>query len=447
MNIARDSLEFGSRYPRLSELIDLEKMRVDRRVFTDPQIYQLEIEMIWEKTWLFLAHESQVPNCFDYFRAYMGPHSVFLWRNAEGGLQCFANVCAHRGATICNSMHGNARSISCEFHGWSFDSFGRLLAMPKERNAAHHPDFSKEKFGLKSVPRLENYRGFIFASLNPSVPSLLDHLGDAKAMIDLFVDSAPHGIEILPGASTTRFKGNWKNQSENSLDGWHADVTHASYMMTQKNRTKRKDQMFMDGSLDLSAMYQDKSMESGFYNFKNGHASLWSDWPNLEQRPNYAQFLEFKKLYGEEKAKWLSGRFRNLLVYPGIYLIDHLSTQIRVFRPLSVDETEVTLYCVGHRGESPQSRNVRLRQYEDCFNAGGMITADDYIEFERCQAGYDNAGHQWNEFSRGFDRLQTETDAHGKALGIKAELCGSQFEDEGIYIGLWKEWLRLMTSD
>lgn len=446
MNTVNDLLNSAAPWDRLEDLVDLERMRVDRRVFTDPHIYEREIEAIWEKTWLFLAHESQIPNCFDYLRTHMGRASVILWRNAEGTIRGYANACAHRGATICNSSRGTTRTLTCGFHGWTFDSDGHLLGMPREHEAKHHASFSKEKFGLKSLPRLEIYRGFIFGSLNPAAPSLLDHLGDARVMIDLFIDSAPNGIEVLNGASTTRFTGNWKMQAENSLDGWHADTTHASYAVTQQYRRKNIDSLFLEGALDLSEMYGNKPSQGGFYNFGNGHAAVWTDWPNLETRPNYDQFVNHKRVHGEESAKWLYGRFRNLFLYPNVYFIDHLSTQIRVFRPLSVNETEVTLYCVGHVGESSQSRNSRLRQYEDCFNAGGMITSDDYAEFERCQAGYLNHGHRWNEFSRGIDHLQFAPDAPAKALGIKPVLGGTQFEDEGVFVGLWKEWLRLVNT-
>lgn len=447
MNTAHKRVVVDARAHALAELLDIERMRVDRQAFIDPDIYQLEIKKIWETTWLYLAHESQIPNRFDYLKTHMGSHSVFLWRNAEGFIQCFFNACAHRGATICDFSSGNARALSCSFHGWTYDSDGNLLAMPREQEAGNHPEFSKKDFGLKPVPRVDSYRGFIFACLSPTGISLSDHLGDARVMLDLFVDSSPEGIEILNGTSTTRFKGNWKMQTENSLDGWHADITHASYVLAQQHRAKRKETEFMEGSLDLAKMYADKKLKGGFYNFKNGHAVIWNDWPNIESRPNYDQFIEFKRLYGEEKARWTFGRFRNLFLYPNVYFIDHLSTQVRVFRPLSINETEVNLHCVGHRGESRESRNSRLRQYEDCFNASGMITADDYTEFERCQIGYESCGHQWNEFSRGIDHLTTEPDTHAKALGITPTLCGSKFEDEGVYIGLWKEWRRLMTSE
>jgi len=430
----------------LSEMVDFDRMRADRRVFTDPHVYELELKKIWESTWLFLAHESQLPNRYDFFRTHMGARSVFLVRDADGEIRGFMNACAHRGATLCNTLSGNARAFTCQFHGWTFDTKGRLLGMPREQEARNHPSFTKEIFGLQPIPRLEMYRGFIFGSLNPAVVSLSDHLGDAKVMIDLFIDSSPEGIEVLTGTSVTRFRSNWKIQAENSLDGWHADTTHASYVMTQQHRAKLKASEFLEGALDLGAMYQDPSRKGGFYNLSNGHAVVWTDWPNFETRPTYARYLEDKERYGEEKAKWLHGRFRNLLVYPNLYLIDHLSTQIRTFRPLAVNKTECTVYCVGHRGESSQSRNWRLRQYEDCFNAGGMITADDFIEFERCQLGYESGAHQWNEFSRGYDHLGTGGDAHSEALGMEPVLHGTQFEDEGIFLGLWKEWLRLLTA-
>ena len=85
-------------------------------------------------------------------------------------------------------------------------------------------------------------------------------------------------------------------------------------------------------------------------------------------------------------------RSRNLCLYPNVYLMDQFSSQIRHYRPISVDKTEVTIYCIAPKGESAEARARRIRQYEDFFNASGMATPDDLEEFRACQIGYQGPG-------------------------------------------------------
>jgi benzoate/toluate 1,2-dioxygenase subunit alpha len=76
-----------------------------------------------------------------------------------------------------------------------------------------------------------------------------------------------------------------------------------------------------------------------------------------------------------------------------VYLMDQFSSQIRQHRPISVDKTEVTIYCIAPKGESAEARARRIRQYEDFFNASGMATPDDLEEFRGCQMSYAAARH------------------------------------------------------
>ena len=88
---------------------------------------------------------------------------------------------------------------------------------------------------------------------------------------------------------------------------------------------------------------------------------------------------------------------RNLCLYPNVYLMDQFSSQIRIARPLSVDRTEITIYCIAPKGESAEARARRIRQYEDFFNVSGMATPDDLEEFRSCQQGYQGSVVGWND--------------------------------------------------
>ena len=96
--------------------------RVDRSVFTDQELFELEMKYIFEGNWIYLAHESQIPNPNDYFSTFMGRQPVIITRDKNGELNAFLNTCTHRGATLCRHKKGNKSSFTCPFHGWTFSN-------------------------------------------------------------------------------------------------------------------------------------------------------------------------------------------------------------------------------------------------------------------------------------------------------------------------------------
>src|SRR5438105_5289503 len=101
--------------------------RVGRDIFTDPEIFELEMKHIFEGNWIYLAHESQIPNKNDYLTTYMGRQPIFITRNHDGGLNAFINACGHRGAMLCRFKRGSRVIFTCPFHGWTFTNSGKLL--------------------------------------------------------------------------------------------------------------------------------------------------------------------------------------------------------------------------------------------------------------------------------------------------------------------------------
>jgi benzoate/toluate 1,2-dioxygenase subunit alpha len=185
---------------------------------------------------------------------------------------------------------------------------------------------------------------------------------------------------VLRGNSSYTYDGNWKLQMENGSDGYHVSSVHWNYAATMGRRAD-------GGTKAVDANGWSKSV-GGVYGFENGHILLWTKTMNPEVRPVYNRREELKERLGESKAEFIVSQTRNLCLYPNVYLMDQFSTQIRVTRPISVDKTEVTIYCFGPKGESAEDRAVRIRQYEDFFNVSGMGTADDLEEFRSCQTGY-----------------------------------------------------------
>ena len=214
------------------------RYQVRRSVFTDEQLFELEMTHIFEGNWIYLAHESQIPNVGDYFTTYMGRQPIVITRNKDGELGALINACSHRGAMLCRRKTDNRTTFTCPFHGWTFNNSGKLLKAKDARTGGYPEQFNKDgSHDLTRVARFENYRGFLFGSLNPDVLPLEEHLGDTTKVIDMIVDQSPDGLEVLRGASTYTYDGNWKLQTENGADGYHVSSTHWNYAATTARRT------------------------------------------------------------------------------------------------------------------------------------------------------------------------------------------------------------------
>jgi benzoate/toluate 1,2-dioxygenase alpha subunit len=415
--------------------------RLNRSIFTDPELYEQEFSHIWERVWVYVAHESQIPTPRSYVRAWVGRVPIIINRNREGKLNALVNICTHRGATLCRESKGAKTNYSCPFHGWVFDLEGRLVEPMNEAGGGYPASFDKSKLGLRKV-KLANYRGFLFASLNDEVEPIEDYLANAKAFIDILVDQSPQGLEVLKGSSTYTYDGNWKLQAENGVDGYHVPATHANYVATMMHRAESKAVGEKTKAMDAGAVTR---QQGGFYDLGNGHTIIWSDWANPQDRPLYPVKDQLAERMGEARAKWAVGRLRNMLVYPNVFFMDQMSSQIRVFRPLAVDKTEVTIYCFAPKGEDPKARAHRIRQYEDFFNASGMATPDDLTEFRECQRGaLAHSVLPWSDMSRGAAHEIVGPDDLAKELGITPAHSGARVEDEGIFVAQHKRWLELM---
>ncbi|MEV1133891.1 benzoate 1,2-dioxygenase large subunit [Rhodococcus coprophilus] len=417
--------------------------QIRRDVFTDEEIFELEMKHIFEGNWVYLAHESQVPNAGDYFTTYIGRQPVVISRDKEGELHCLINACSHRGAMLCRRKTDNRTTFTCPFHGWTFRNNGKLLKVKDPRDAGYPEQFNTDgSHDLRTVARFESYRGFLFGSLEPDVPSLEEHLGDTTKIIDMIVDQSPEGLEVLRGSSTYTYDGNWKLQAENGADGYHVSATHWNYAATTARRTAG------ESTNETKAMDAGTwgKQGGGYYSFDHGHLLLWMWWGNPEDRPLYPRRDALAAEFGEKKAEFMVGASRNLCLYPNVYLMDQFSSQIRHFRPISVDKTEVTIYCIAPKGESREARTNRIRQYEDFFNATGMATPDDLEEFRSCQKTYLATAAPWNDMSRGATHVLTGPDEVATDLGMTKVLSsGVKTEDEGLYPiqhGFWLESMR-----
>lgn len=419
--------------------------RCRRDIFTDPEFFELEMKHIWEGNWVYLAHESQIPNNNDYITGYIGRQPIVISRDRTGQLHCFLNACSHRGAMVCRHKRGNKTTYTCPFHGWTFNNTGKLLKAKDPDGAGYPESFNKNgSHDLSKVAHFENYRGFLFGSLNPDVLPLEEHLGEARKIIDLIVDQSPDGLEVLRGNSQYIYDGNWKLQAENGADGYHVSSVHWNYAATTQQRKAAAAAVEAEDAVRAMDAGGWAKKGGGFYSYDYGHLLLWTNWTNPQDRPLWPERDALIAKHGQARTDWMIEKSRNLCLYPNVFLMDQFSSQIRMYRPVSVDKTEVTIYCIAPRNESAEARAHRIRQYEDFFNASGMATPDDLEEFRSCQIGYGARHAMWNDLSRGAAHWIRGADEDAQAIGMKPLLSGAKTEDEGLFViqhGYWRDAL------
>ena len=355
------------------------RFSVHRSAMTSPEIFELEKKRIFERSWLYVGHASEIPANGDFRRRNVGGRPLIFIRGGDGTIRVLYNTCSHRGAEVCRQDAGRATVFQCFYHAWSYDNAGALVGVPDEEAYGSH--FDRGRLGLASPPRCESYRDLYFISYDPAIVDLQTYLGAATKLIDLTLDSAEvlGGWELLAGSAQYTIHANWKLMVENSYDGYHAPPLHQTYMDYVAWRAKLRGKSAAGGAtfMPKGAMaggalprgHGLMMMESRGRGIANP-SPFWDDETNCEVERVRSLILS---RFGERRGREMCEVSRWLGIYPSFVLQDTQSGfRFRLITPLAADLTEVQQWEFAARDESAELRRSRMELSLAFLGPGGL---------------------------------------------------------------------------
>jgi phenylpropionate dioxygenase-like ring-hydroxylating dioxygenase large terminal subunit len=401
--------------------------RVHSSLYTDPAVFAEELARIWLRTWVFIGHESEVPQPNDYVRKKLATQDVILTRDRDGQVHALLNRCAHRGNPVCDDAKGNAGSFRCPYHGWTYRNTGELLGYPYNQGYG-----GKGKLDLRmgSVPRVSSYRGFVFGSFAPDGPSLIEHLGAAAGEIDRLAALSPEGeVELTAGWLQHRTRANWKLLAENETDGYHPQFVHGSIFGVTGSPIGA---LYSDKSTavtrDLGGGHSENDLRPEFRRF--AEPMRW--FGTTESRvPRYVAAMRGK--HGEDAERILVEGAPHVMIFPNLFI-----AEIQVFniQPVATDECVQYSTAVQLKG-APELNRRMLSQSIGSVGPAGMLLADDTEMYERNQRGLAALAPEWLDVRRGLNRQSV--DPNGFPIGAATDEVGMR--------GFWRHYQSLMEAE
>jgi len=382
----------------------VEETRVHRDVYTDAEVFQLEMERLWARTWVYVGHSSQIPNAGDFLTLDVAAQPVIVVRHADNGVRVLLNRCAHKGTKVVYAPSGNAgKTFRCPYHAWTYRTDGTLLQVPLKEGYAP----GTKQGGLTPVSS-ETYRGFIFARIAKDGIGFMEFFGDSLSSIDNLADRSPAGeLEITGGCLRFLHNCNWKMYVENLNDTMHPMIAHASSAGTAKRLwadqpADKPKPMSIEQIAPFANDYKFFD-DMGVKVYRHGHGfsgvnfSIHSAYSSV---PEYEAAM--KKAYGEERAKKILGTVRHNTVYYPSLTIKGAIQSIRVARPLAADKTLIESYTFRLKG-APDALLQRTVAYNRLINSPmSVVGHDDLHCYRSIQEGLAAQGNEWVDLQRNF---------------------------------------------
>lgn len=362
----------------IEQLIDPDQGLISPKIFADEEVFRLELDRLFSRSWLFLAHESQLKKPGDFFNTYMGLDPVLVVRQRDDSIKAFINACRHRGMSVCRADFGNAKSFTCPYHGWIYGLDGELVQTP--RAEAFNEHFNRQGISLVSVARLESYRGLLFGTFDETAPPLVEYLGDMTFYIDACFDRLPGGVEVI-GPMKWEMECNWKWAAEQfTSDMYHTYNLHISPFVSQ----------MPDLNLDDADIMDANSQDGRQFSSPYGHGSGWYEGGGFATRNIQVELLDDYWRGVMPDVIEHSGAARARMeshnnVFPTFSFLYPREPTVRVWHPKSPNRVECWSWAYVDAGAPEKVKNELRRWIILNFSPSGMFEQDDGEAFLGCQ--------------------------------------------------------------
>ncbi|MFB9269855.1 aromatic ring-hydroxylating dioxygenase subunit alpha [Bradyrhizobium erythrophlei] len=388
---------------------------VHRDVYVSEEVFQLEMEHMFPNSWVYVGHDSQVPNPGDYFGTTIGTQPVLLVRHTDNTVRVLHNRCPHKGTRITSETCGNTgKFFRCPYHAWSFKTDGSLLAIPLKKGYENTGfEQSEAARGMTPVRHVRNYRGFVFAKINDGGLDFEEFFGESLSSFDNMIDRSPVGqLKVAGGVLRYVHNCNWKMLVENQTDTCHPMVAHESSAGTVVEVWKKappgtKKPMAVEIIAPFMSPYEFFE-NMGIRIWDNGHGhtgvhhSIHSDYSAV---PGY--FEKMTATYGEDRAKAILGENRHNTVYFPNIMIKGPIQLLRQFKPVAANKTLVESWTF-QLVDAPDMLLERTLMYNRLINAPTSIVGHDDLEmYERAQEGLHSNGNEWVNLQRLYSPDET----------------------------------------
>ena len=414
-------------------------------VYLSSEVFALEQERLFSRTWQFVGHASQVPAIGDFYTTEVAGEPLVMLRRTDGSVGVLENRCAHKGTAIFSRRSGNTgKLMRCPYHAWTYRLDGSLMSMPARSD---YGDTSFQQCAASKGlgrPSTANYRGFIFVRLAEQGPAFEEYAGEMLKVLDNLLDRSPKGeLLVTGGCLRSVLNCNWKMYLENVNDAIHAVPTHDSVISAttavwnaqtdQSSKPMAVEQLLPFGQgLDFV-----KSMGSRV--FANGHSILGT---KASLHVGYAALAQYEAVltrrHGEAKAKEiLSFSPQNAILYPTMAV--KCSPQlIRVVRPLAADRTLIEAWALELEG-APEELLQRTISYNRLvYSPMSAVAHDDIHVFESMQQSLRARGNRWVSLHR-LHRPDETCDGRVDHLATSEILMRNQFRT-------WRRWMTQVES-
>ena len=368
-------MQDGSAIPPTAGWVDATNGTVRREAFVADDVFRLELSRIFDRGWVFLCHETEIPNTGDYVARQLGSAPVIVVRDGEGDARVFLNSCRHRGTKVCRADTGNTRSFVCPYHGWTYELDGRLISTSYDDHVPADMDFAD--WGLIPAPRVESDNGLVFACWDPDAVGLADYLGDIRWYLDAFLSRSPGGMTVLAPPHRWRVKANWKIGALNFIgDSQHIRTTHIGPITLDRVRSQKEG--FYRSGQDSFQVVTDQGHGCTLTYLAPGmpEKNYLTHAPDLA--PLYEKTLQPDQLSMLHHLRVMVGTvFPNLSFIETQVSLGEKAVIMRQWQPVSATEMEILSWVLAEAEASDSYKDNALKHGFHNFGAAGMFEQDD----------------------------------------------------------------------